>query len=266
MRTEFQEILNKELSKRIHKNPAYSLRAFAKHLEVSPSALSAMMSGKRPITKKSIELLGLRLGLSAKKVSSILLQINFKQSELSRKGIQFQELMNNQMSVLSDWYNLAILELMKLEDFEPSEKYVSKKLGITVFEARGAIDCLKQNNILEIKSDGTWVDRYNGFTQSLPKEKTTTIKKRLQQQFFEKALNAISDVDYSRRDHTGTTMAIAEEDLPMVRELITKFRRELSKLLDGRENLNQVYQLSIGFFPLTKELNNNNGSNTKEEK
>lgn len=264
MSNTFKEILNKELTKRIHRNPAYSLRAFAKQLEVSPSALSAMMSGKRPITKRSIELLGIRLGLSNKKIHNLVLHEKINPTTANKKTIQFHELQSDQLSVLSDWYNLAILELLKVKDFEPNEKYISKKLGITVFQARSAIECLVQNKILDITKDGTWVDRYEGFTQSLPKEKTTAVKKRLQQQYFEKALNAISEVDYSRRDHTGTTVAFSEEDLPMVREIITKFRRDLSQLLDSRENLNQVYQLSIAFFPLTKEINN--GNYAEEEK
>lgn len=34
------------------KNPAYSMRAFAKKLQLSPSALSEIISGKRKISKK----------------------------------------------------------------------------------------------------------------------------------------------------------------------------------------------------------------------
>lgn len=253
MNSEFQNLLNKELSKRTRKNPSYSLRSFAKHLEVSPSALSAMMSGKRPITKKSVQHLGLRMGLSVKKIEEILLGLNLKLSSTTKKLPDFQELQMDQLSVLSDWYNLTILELMKLKDFEPNEAYVARKLGISIFDARNAIDVLHRSGILEITAKGQWKDKYEGFTNSLPKEETTAVKKRLQQQYFEKALSAISDVEYAKRDHTGMTMAIAEEDIPLARTLITKFRRELSQLLESRGKPDQVYHLSVGLFPFTKQ-------------
>jgi transcriptional regulator with XRE-family HTH domain len=254
MINEFQNLLNKELSKRTRKNPSYSLRAFAKHLEVSPSALSAMMSGKRPITKKSVQNLGLRMGLSIKKIEEIILGLNLKLSSTTHKLPDFHEIKMDQLSILSDWYNLTILELMKLKDFQPNENYIASKLGISIFDTRSAIDVLQRTGILEITKKGQWIDKSAGFTHSLPKEETTAIKKRLQQQFFEKALQAISDIEYSKRDHTGMTMAIAEEDLPLARTLITKFRRELSQLLESRGKPNQVYHLSIGLFPFTKEI------------
>ncbi|MDO9180986.1 MAG: helix-turn-helix domain-containing protein, partial [Bacteriovorax sp.] len=61
---DFKSFLQEELLKRCRKNPSYSLRSFAKYLGIGHSALTEMLNGKRSITKKSIEKLGLTLSLN----------------------------------------------------------------------------------------------------------------------------------------------------------------------------------------------------------
>ena len=60
----FEEILKDEFIRRKHENELYSLRAFARDLHIQPSPLSAILNGKRPITKKMKKRLALSLGLS----------------------------------------------------------------------------------------------------------------------------------------------------------------------------------------------------------
>lgn|GEM_PF-5007755 len=65
---DFRQYLNLELDRRIMRNPRYSLRSFARFLEVDSSALSKMLRGKRPLGRKMIRQLGPRLGLNADEV------------------------------------------------------------------------------------------------------------------------------------------------------------------------------------------------------
>ena len=48
-------LLQRELERRCQSNPKYSLRAFAKALKMSPAALSYMLTGKRPVSKKTVK-------------------------------------------------------------------------------------------------------------------------------------------------------------------------------------------------------------------
>lgn len=47
---DYRAFLNQKLKRRIEKNPAYSLRAMAKHLGLAPSMLSDVLSGKRNLS------------------------------------------------------------------------------------------------------------------------------------------------------------------------------------------------------------------------
>ena len=68
----FHLILGKELEKRKKNNPAYSLRAFAQFLSISPAALSQMMSGKRGISVKRLEFLIHKLALPTSEIKELL--------------------------------------------------------------------------------------------------------------------------------------------------------------------------------------------------
>ena len=48
-------ILNKKLDELKSKNPSYSLRAFARKLNVTPSALSEIINGKRRVSEKKAQ-------------------------------------------------------------------------------------------------------------------------------------------------------------------------------------------------------------------
>ena len=52
------------------------------------------------------------------------------------------------------------------------------------------------------------------------------------------------------------TLAVASQDLPKAKELIRKFRREFLRLLQENKEFDSVYQLSVGFFPLTRKGDN----------
>ena len=67
-----RKYLQNELLKRCEKNPHYSLRSFAKSLEISPSALSAILNKKRNLTDKTAKRLALKLDFSLSKVRSLL--------------------------------------------------------------------------------------------------------------------------------------------------------------------------------------------------
>lgn len=43
---EYRNILKTELERRVIKNPRYSLRAFANHLEIDPAVVSKILAGK----------------------------------------------------------------------------------------------------------------------------------------------------------------------------------------------------------------------------
>lgn len=62
--SDFRQFLEDELARRSQNYPRYSLRAFARHLEVDSSFLSKILNGKRTVTMRTIRMFGERLNLT----------------------------------------------------------------------------------------------------------------------------------------------------------------------------------------------------------
>lgn len=62
--SDFRQYLEDELARRSQNYPRYSLRAFARHLEVDSSFLSKILNGKRTVTMRTIRMFGERLNLT----------------------------------------------------------------------------------------------------------------------------------------------------------------------------------------------------------
>lgn len=61
--SDFRQFLEDELARRTQSSPRYSLRAFARHLDVDSSFLSKILNGKRTVTVRTIRMFGERLNL-----------------------------------------------------------------------------------------------------------------------------------------------------------------------------------------------------------
>lgn len=68
----FQKKLNDAFETSKEKNPFFSLRAFARKIELSPSAVSEIISGKRKVTRKVVVKVLKNLNLSEKEANEIL--------------------------------------------------------------------------------------------------------------------------------------------------------------------------------------------------
>jgi len=57
---------------------------------------------------------------------------------------------------MADWYHDAILELSKVPGFELADKYISRRLGISLFQARSAIQRLKRLGLISVDENLGW--------------------------------------------------------------------------------------------------------------
>ena len=197
-----------------------------------------------------IEKISLRMGLDQELIWEF--QRELLGSKVgTEKQDYFARIGQDEFAVISDWYNLAILEAMKLKDFQPDAAWIAKKFGVNLNQIKSAVERLKRLGILQIK-DGKWIDQTKGYTSHLEKGKTSEARRNYQRQLLEKSLESLACEDHKLRDHTSMAMAIDSGDIPLAKEEIAKFRRRLSRLLEKNGNPNQVYQLQISFFGLTK--------------
>jgi uncharacterized protein (TIGR02147 family) len=250
---DFKSVLQEELVSRTRKNSSYSLRAFAKSLGLTSSALSEMLNGKRAITYKSIEKIGIRLGMSLNKINSY--KVSSTSKNESQGSASFRQINIDQYSVISDWYHYAIIELLKVKGMQSNSNWISRSLSITRSVANIAIDRLVRLKLIEWKDKNQLVDTSSGFSTNISENLTSNGSKQLQKQILEQSIDALMNVPLELRNHTSMTMAINPKHLPEAIVRLTKFRRELCEYLESQGDPLEVYQLSLSIFPITNISN-----------
>jgi uncharacterized protein (TIGR02147 family) len=252
---EFRFWLQNQFSRRCKKNSKYSLRAFARLLRMDASSVSQILLGKRKVSIKLI-----------KSICEILCAnptLIDKFSEQSKKRFtinsglpptqqqSYSLLSQDAFNMISDWYHVAILELFSIPNFEGTVSACAKALNISNTQAKIAVERLMRLDLL--KSHNGKIARSKMLITNFKPGMTSSAHKLLQRQILQKALDAIDNVDSSEKDITCMTMAVDSRKLMEARELITKFRREMSRFLENGKR-NKVYQLAIQLYPISKEI------------
>ncbi|MFY7993382.1 MAG: TIGR02147 family protein [Bacteriovoracaceae bacterium] len=240
----FKKALNEEFAKRAKKNPQYSIRSFAQHLQVESSSLSQIMSGKRKLTDKMCERLGSRLGFGPIKMRT--LTRSFSPARDSFEN--FAKLQEDTFKVISDWHYYSILELTYCDEFKGNARWISRVLGLSFATTIDAVERLKRLQYLEITPEGKWVDKL-GDTNNLGNEFKTPAFTEHQRQILTKAVEALDKIPYSDRVQSSMTVAASKEKVVEAKQMILNFIEELNDFLRSGNARDEVYNISVSLFP-----------------
>ncbi len=261
----YRTYLKDELVRRTESNPRYSLRAFAKALQIDPTGLSKILSAKKPLSLKTAQKVMSRLPMNTDTRTVFLNSVVQEQQKRSlqrmRKDVlhfekkQIRELDGAVFRVISDWYHYAILELCQTKGFQSDARWIAKNLGIAVMEAKMAVDRLLSVGLIENKNGRIVKTNKIVTTGDIMKTSPAHIKHQIQ--ILNKAKYSVENDPIEERSSTGMTMAIEESKLPIAKQLIDEFMDSLCQFLESG-NQERVYQLSVSLFPLQKKIENKN--------
>ena len=247
--TSFRLFLQQELARRCSRNSQYSLRSFALQVDKDHSTLSQLLRGKRPMTEKTIEQIGSKLGLERDLIDSFIAREKLAGPHDAPLA-EVQQLTQDTAELVSDVYHYTILELVRLAEFKPDSRWIARVLGISTDEVNVALNRLIRLGLLSMEARDRWVDK-SGDTAASFDEFTGIAIQRLSEQVRRLFMAALRETPPEYRAHSSTTMAVNTARLPAALELITKFRRELADSLESGDGCDEVYQLEISLFPIS---------------
>jgi len=249
---DFRLFLQREFMRRLRRNSHYTMRSFAQHLELNSGTLSQMLSGKRPIGLKLREKLMDKLELDPSERAALMgnTGIGVQTGTEAASAATLHELTLETFKVISDWHHFAILELLLLPDCKPSSHWIAKRLGLPVMEASVAVERLKRLGLIEIKPDGRWIPAAQNLS-TLTGEYSDIALRRLQADILQKAIDSLENIPLELRDHSSLTIAVNVQDLSLIKQKITQFRRQMNQFLSQRPEPSDVYHLTIAFYPVT---------------
>lgn len=253
-----ESFLKAELNKRKSRYGDYDHRRFAGDMGISPAFLSLVLNGKRRISEKSALKICEHLKLSAADKHRFMTMCRRESSKdpAYRKMLSEQIDSNEKFKVIdakkfspvSRWCHTAIIELSYVKDFEPEPAWIARRLRISVVEAELSLARLLRLGFLTKTPSG----KVKVADQVAVKDMPSRAIREHHTQMISKALAAVEGQPLQSRDISGITMAISKSKLPLVNEIIRKFRYDLADVMHCEEN-DAVYQLNIQFFRLDAE-------------
>lgn len=248
--TNIQKLIKTELDVRKKKNPHFSLRSFAQRLEVSPAQLSQILNGKRPVTLKFIQNLVTRLDFSPTEAKTVLDQF-VKDKGLKTNNdskIDSKKQLNEEVfKLISEWYHLGILSLTKIKDAKADPRWVSSQLGISITEASQALTRLQKLGLIAVKPSFKQIAEPFEISSDIPSEAI----RRYHKQNLNLAHDKIESIPNHLRDFQSITIPIHTSQIQKFKKLINDML-DLSLEISQKNNPDQVYNLNVQFFPITK--------------
>lgn len=246
-----QKITN-ELKRRQTVNPSYSLRAYAKHLNISASVLSRIINRKTPMTIKILKKIAISLDITEEDYAYHENEIIRRKESQAREESYLpdcRQLEPEELRLIQDWYHFAILEVVTLECFHPTEKWISQKLSIPERDAEMALQKLVTLGLLTQNKNNSY-DKTSNFISWVNSEETKEAISNHQKQVLKRAIQAIDQINISKRDQSALTISVDSSLLPEIKIKIKKMRRCLANyIIKNSKNKDQVYELSVTFFP-----------------
>lgn len=258
-----QSWLENLLTEKIKKNPQFSLRAFARMVDVSPAVLSRVLSGKRKLTFNLAVRIAdsLVLGPYEREQLYSFYLSSSPIDEVSEQNKKEKELSIDCFNAMKEWYHYGITQLLYIESFKDDPKWIAKMLSITELEAKLAVDRLVRLEILDRNEFGKL---YRTATHlSTTTDVASAGLRHFQKQILEKSIYSLEHDDIHERDITSITVAINEDKIKEAKAEIKKFRLKMSEFMSEGEKT-RVYNLGIHLIPLSKSSKKLSGENQRE--
>ncbi|MDH4467649.1 MAG: TIGR02147 family protein [Bacteriovoracaceae bacterium] len=248
--------LKTELEKKQKKNPLFSMRSFARLLNLSPSVLSKIMNGQTFFDLKKIKhaLVLLETPESTKKkiIEEVSLSKKINQFKMRKVKQKFSLLNHRVFEIIANPNHYALLELIKLNEGKFDLDFFALKLSLSKEKIELLIENLQAVKLIKIKDDRI-VDLTQGFsTHEIGPQETNRANKLFQQQIIQKSILSLEYDDICERSHSSIVFATHSSKILEATEIIKKFRQSLCAHLEDHPIKDSVYALQIGFFPMVK--------------
>jgi uncharacterized protein (TIGR02147 family) len=253
-----QDYLQLEYDLRRARRPAYSMRAFARDLGMSPSGLNDFMKSRVGMSEARIHKISAFLHWSTERTQHFqdLIRTKFDKDRGVRAAAQTRvrarlkqgsgALSVDEFKTISEWHHLVILELCELRD-QVEAKQIAKELGISSVQAAQALRRLLKLNLLVQGEKGYKPSEVNThFGDNAPSEAI----RFFHSQIIERAQKALQEVPLAERNSQSMIFSIDRKDAA---KMSAEIRNAISNIVNRyaqTANCDSIQALTLQVFPV----------------
>jgi uncharacterized protein (TIGR02147 family) len=261
---DYRHILWQEYQGRVGRHVRYSMRAFARHLAISPTHLSEVLNRRKSLSEETAADVAQRLGWDPQRTRFFrnLVRLEAAGSETLRAAIvselgadrtgegeagepawPFEPVAGDDLPESFAWYYLTVPDLFGLKTFRPDVRWIARKLKITVVEAEAAIAWLRSKGVLEGHGP-TLRRRVVSYVVHRPRE---AVVRRMYRESLDIAKAALPKHSGSNSEYGVVTLTFGADRWPEAIKRIRAFQADMARLARPGED-DAVYQLGIQFL------------------
>ncbi|MCX6125094.1 MAG: DUF4423 domain-containing protein [Proteobacteria bacterium] len=243
-----REVLMLEFAERKRRNESYSMRAYARDLDVSVGLISEIFSGKRMLTPKIGNKILPHLHLppyQQKIFMKDLAGIGEERGDAHLLDVEI--LRDDEFRLISDWYHFAILSLAKTSNCRATATFIGKRIGISSTDAELAMSRLRRLGLLKV--DRGRLIRTKKIVETMHDIPSIAVKKS-HQQTLEQTIAALYNVPVNQREISSTTVASTPEKMLQAKSKMREFAASMREFLESGDKT-EVYNLNLQLVPLT---------------
>ena len=249
------------------KDKHFSYRYFAgKSGFASPNYLKLVIDGDRNLTNGSIAKIakGFKLKKQEREYFENLVFMNQAQDHeerdryyrkmMSAKGYgRVQKLEKASYDYFSKWYYPVIREIIQLGNRRHTPLKIASLLepNIKPKEAEKALKLLGELGLIRKDEDGCW-EQCDKVVSTGPEVKSLVIA-NFHREMMKLGAKSIDRFPADQRDISGVTISTKKENMEEIKKKIAAFREEILELACSDNDDDQVVQINIQAFPLTRQ-------------
>lgn len=249
-RTDIRKYLRAALAERCLRNPAYSLRAFARHVGLSPSHLSRVLNGRKSLSREAALKIALELDLSEEQITQFVRLLDNPKNKLNEDQKDRQLLNLETFHILADWYHLPLYELIRAKGFRSDIRWISQKLKISPNAVKASLDKLEAVGL--IKKIGNKITIIPEAEIETTDDLSSEAIKKHHNKMSEKAIEAIKEQTVDEREFQGLHFAFSQKHIKKAKMKIREFVKQFEAEFQPASGTD-IYQLNVQFFRLTKK-------------
>lgn len=268
--TNYREYLKAYFEDRKKRDSKFSHRYVSRRLGLSsPNLILMVIQGKRNLTPSLAFKISEEFKHNEKEAEYFENMVRFLQAKTNKekdrcfnKMILLRRNINNAMKIeeyqyeyYTNWYNLAIRELVTHTEFKEDYKWLAKKISppITPSQAKRSVDLLLKLGL--IKKNGKSYIRSSPIISTGPEVSSLAIV-NFHKKMAERAASSLDTVPKDERDITSCTVNISEQSVTKIKNIIADCRKKVLSIAKESNPADRVYQINFQLFPITTKTKN----------
>lgn len=243
-----------------------SFREFSKRAGLkSTGYLKLVMEGARNLSPESLDQFIVALDLQKQEQDFFRNLVHYNQANASdEKNVHYQRLVRSrkfqelrpitreQYDYYADWYHPVVRELVVSHQFDGTPESIAAQIfpTITAAQVEKSIQLLHTLGFIEKTAKHRW--KQSSSIVSTGAEVASHVVFSYQKNLLDLAKEVLEHLPTQERDVSTMTLGIVADRIPELKKMIQNFRRDVLKLVALDTNVDQVVQLNLQLFPLTK--------------